>query len=110
MSDAEKKRDKLAEAVKKAEEKAATAAGTAGAEAEKAKAEAEQLRAEVDRLSRELKMSGEAVTTCKLHFGAWQRAYADMKKAMADMPPEDRKRILGAVEAQLKAWMKEMTV
>ena len=111
LESAEKARDKAREAAEKAGEKAAEAGK---AEAEKlrteqqtAAAEAQRYKAETEELKKKLAMSGEAVTTFKLHFTAWQRAYADMMTALDAADREAAAKLRAAVAAQLGAWGKE---
>lgn len=106
LEDAEKARDKAKEQASAAGQEAADKLRqeqqTAADEALRYKAEAEDLR-------KRLAMSGEAVVTFKLHFGAWQKAYEDMQDTLCrmDMLPEaqeTKEKLRAAVAAQVKAW------
>ena len=96
---------KTAEEAKTASEKDATEkiraaqSGAAG--------EVNTLRAELAETKRRLAMSSEAVTTFKLHFAAWQRAYSGMMAALSDADAETADKLRAAVKAQLDAWKKE---
>lgn len=94
-------------AMAEAEKGAAAAADAAAKEAGAAKAEAEKLRAEVEGLTKQLRMSDEAVTTFKVHFEAWQRAYSAMRDALSRMSDETADKLRGAVTAQMKKWGEE---
>lgn len=59
---------------------------------------------EIDRLRKQLAMSGEAVTTFRLRFAAWQEAYRAMREAMENVPEDSREKLRAAVLAQAKAW------
>ena len=112
--DAAEKKAEAAEKKTKAAEEAAQKADAAGAEEARAEAarigaEAEALRAETARLKKELAMSGAAMTAFKLHFGAWQKAYADMCAALEQMDAETAGKMRGALAAQLRGWLEKST-
>ncbi len=92
---AAKARAELEEKLKKAEEAAEAASGSA---------EIERLRGETERLRKQLSMSGEAETRFRLHFEAWQDAYKAMQADLAGMEPETAKKMRAAIKAQMGAW------
>lgn len=59
---------------------------------------------EVAKLRKQIAMSGEAMTTFKLRFEAWQEAYAAMLRALAALDEEKAAKGLAAIQAALKAW------
>lgn len=87
----------LEKKLKEAEEKIKTSASAGSAEAEK-------LTSEIEALKKQLAMSGEIVTTFKLHFADWQRAYNAMLNDLEKMDEDTRGRMRAAMKAQKEAW------
>ena len=115
LSKTEAKLAKAEEEAKKAADQAKTSGGDAEKDTERYKAEAEALRAELEAakkaaaeeeaaLKKKLAMSGEAITTFKLHFAAWQQAYQSMTAALAQTDEETAAKLRAAIAKQYEMW------